>query len=87
MKQLSELTKKWGNDSVINEGDDIGTTALHSAVSNGQKECVELLLANGADKEAKNCYGQTPYSKAKTADIRELVKPANAEPEPFCTIM
>ena len=85
--KLKGLLEKWKGDSVINEGDDIGTTPLHTAVSNDHKECVELLLSCGADKELKNCYGQTPYSKAKTAEIRALVKPDAQGPESFCLIM
>ena len=87
VENLKELLNKWKGDPVINQGDGIGTTPLHTAVSNGNRECVEMLLAFGADKELKNCYGQTPYSKAKSNELKQLVKPLRADPDPFCSIM
>ena len=41
--------------------DNLGRTALHYAAWNGQKEVVELLLANGADVEAKDNIGLTAF--------------------------
>ena len=40
------------NPSLANARDDHGGTPLHSAVFNGQKAAVELLLASGADVNA-----------------------------------
>ena len=53
IEKLATLLKKWKNDSVINEGDEIGTTALHTAASHGHKQAVEMLLTSGADKTIK----------------------------------
>ena len=78
---LKSILEKFIGDPVINEGDTIGTTALHSAASNGHKDCVIFLLSNGADRELKNHYGQTPYAKAATPEIKDLVKPANVGAE------
>lgn len=74
---LKAILENYIGDPIINEGDTIGTTALHSAASNGHTDCVMFLLSNGANKELKNHYGQTPYAKAATPEIKELVKPIN----------
>mmetsp|Transcript_32802 Transcript_32802/g.55308 ORF Transcript_32802/g.55308 Transcript_32802/m.55308 type:complete len:136 (-) Transcript_32802:2214-2621(-) len=84
--ELSKFVEKWRNDPIINDEDEIGTTPLHTAASNGNRDCVILLLSNGADKERKNHYGQTAYTKA-AANVKDLVKPKNMEQETFCTIM
>ena len=39
-------------------------TALHEAVSRGHAELVRLLVAHGADRDAKDCSGNTPRSIA-----------------------
>jgi ankyrin repeat protein len=44
----------------VNVRDSVGTTALHCSAWTGQLECTELLLAAGADPEAKDNYGNTP---------------------------
>ena len=41
-----------------------GDTPLHSAVQWGYEEIVKLLLANGADVDAKNHHGQSPLHYA-----------------------
>ena len=71
---MKVLLAKWKGDSVLDEGDTIGTTALHTAASHGNMECVKLLLDAGASKAVKNHYGQTPYSKCNNAEIKALVK-------------
>lgn len=43
----------------VNTPDVIGYTALHRAANAGNKECVKLLLAHGADVHAKNKDGET----------------------------
>ena len=39
-------------------------TALHEAVTRGHAELVRLLVAHGADRDAKDCSGNTPRSIA-----------------------
>ena len=47
-------------------------TALHQAAGVGDKETVQLLLAKGADKAAKNRDGQTPLQVAD-GSVRTLL--------------
>ncbi|MGB5013267.1 MAG: ankyrin repeat domain-containing protein, partial [Pyrinomonadaceae bacterium] len=52
-------------------------TLLHNAVSYSNKEAVELLIAKGADINAKNKDGKTPLQLAidsKNKEIAELLK-------------
>ena len=44
--------------------DGIGRTPLHCAAYKGHKEIVELLIAEGADVNAKSRLGQTPLDWA-----------------------
>jgi hypothetical protein len=74
LETLIELLTKWKGDSVINEADSIGTTALHTACSHDHLECVKVLLEAGADKSLKNNYGQTAWAKTNNNDIKLLVK-------------
>ena len=54
---------------------DDGWTPLHKAAYEGYREIVELLIAKGADVNAKNRYGTTPLDDAiqqkrtETADL------------------
>ena len=48
----------------MNAKSDDGWTPLHDAASMGHKEIVELLLAKGANVNAKNNYGNTPLDLA-----------------------
>jgi hypothetical protein len=41
-----------------------GETPLHRAAAFANADCIELLLQAGADKEAKDAYGDTPLSWA-----------------------
>jgi ankyrin repeat protein len=50
-----------------------GDTPLHMAASNDYKAAVELLLAKGADVNAKNHSGQTPLFMATDTGIAELL--------------
>ena len=49
----------------VNAKDDShGLTPLHYAAEAGHKEIAELLIANGADVNAKDKYGRTPLDWA-----------------------
>jgi Ankyrin repeats (3 copies) len=86
---IKQLVEKWIGDSVLDEADGIGTTALHTAASNGHKQVVEILLAAGADRDAVNIYGQKPYARAQTTAIRELLADPSRDSrgDGTCTLM
>ena len=46
---------------------------MHHAAVSGRKEIVELLIANGADVNAKDDVGTTPLHHAITKEIAELL--------------
>lgn len=46
---------------------------LSVAAAGGHKECVELLIASGANVTAKNGYGSTPLHSVSTKEIAELL--------------
>ena len=59
-----------------------GATALHEAAWNGHKEVVELLLSQGADKNATDHEGKTVLHSAAwrgNKEIVELLLSKNAE--------
>ncbi|MGO9863338.1 MAG: ankyrin repeat domain-containing protein [Terriglobales bacterium] len=49
------------------------STPLHTAVHDGHKDEAELLLAHGADVNAKDNDGWTPLHEAATRDVAELL--------------
>ena len=59
--------------------------ALHTAALLGHRDIVALLLAHGADPEAKDQYGRTPRDLAKSgrhmAIVRMLTRPASSSAE------
>lgn len=48
-------------------------TALHAAAEENQVEVVKILVAAGADVEARNDYGLTPLQSALQRGRREAV--------------
>ena len=44
----------------MNTKDDSGWTPLHGAIARDRKETAELLIAKGADVNAKTADGETP---------------------------
>ena len=51
-----------------------GETPLHIAAREGHIDIAELLINKGADINAKNNYGKTPFDCAKNEEIRQLLK-------------
>lgn len=69
------LTKGAFNKNDINTLDLYGSTPLHRAVEMGWKDVVELLIAKGADVNAKDSQGYTPlYYAGGRTDIIEVLK-------------
>ncbi|XP_022238619.1 ankyrin repeat and zinc finger domain-containing protein 1-like isoform X2 [Limulus polyphemus] len=59
------------NLTILNEPiSDTGSTLLHVAAKEGQREIVRLLMENGADPSTKDKYGKTPYLMAKDKETR-----------------
>ena len=60
--------------SDVNAKDDVGWTPLHSAAYDGHKEIVELLIAKGADVNAKNNFEDTPldFADGEIADFLRI---------------
>ena len=62
----------------VNARDNGGSTPLHQAAINGHKKIAELLIANGADVNAKTkSTGKTPLDYAvmgKKTDIADLLR-------------
>ena len=61
----------------VNANDYIIEPPLHLAADNGHKEMVELLIANGADVNAKNKNGNTPLdssSLSKQTETADLLR-------------
>ncbi|KDO23809.1 hypothetical protein SPRG_11241 [Saprolegnia parasitica CBS 223.65] len=50
---------------MVNAQDRDGTTAMHLAASCGYLQCVQELLAHGADITIRNAIGQTPLEEAE----------------------
>jgi len=74
-----DIVKNLINKSIdINRtNDEIMDTPLHCAARGKNTETVKLLLANGADKSAKNYYGDTPLDIAieeGASQIAEILK-------------
>ena len=56
-----------------------GETPLHWAARFGQSQVAELLIAEGADVNAKNVVGQTPLHLAAGASHQEIIELLIAE--------
>ncbi len=79
-KKVKTLIKD--NPDLVSRKDDGGDTPLHLAVFRGNRDLVELLLANHADVNAKDKRGLTPLNWASNLDekdVAELLLAGNAE--------
>ena len=56
-----------------------GETALHLASQNGNVECVETLLAEGADARVKATDGQTAMHKVRTSQLVAVLQATGAD--------
>ena len=71
---LVKINKLLDKDpGLINRGDENGVTPLHWAAIRGRKIAVELLIARGADVNAKKKGGSTPLHWASTVKISEIL--------------
>lgn len=57
----------------IKDTDGIGNTALHYAAEWELSNAIEVLIAKGAEKEAKNANGETPIFSACKTDNPEII--------------
>ena len=55
------------------DGNTLGSTALHNAARQGDVAGVTLLLEHGANVNLKNELGETPMDVAKNKEVRELL--------------
>jgi ankyrin repeat protein len=62
-----------GKPSLVFDTDYGHATPLHAAAYEGHKDVAELLLAKGADVNAKNIIGQTPLDLAAGNDHKDIM--------------
>merc|ERR1712216_328029 len=53
------------SDTAFRDGEPDGMTPLLYACAYGAEECVEILVQNGADVDARNSRGESPLDHAK----------------------
>ena len=58
----------------VKQGNKEGYTPLHFAVMSGSKECVELLLAEGADYSERNVDNETSLDIAIKHNHQEIIQ-------------
>lgn len=63
----------YSSKEVLQWQDDNGMSTLHHAVESGKTEFVELLLTNGADKDALDKQNRTPLTIAYQRNLTELI--------------
>ncbi|MBC8868267.1 MAG: ankyrin repeat domain-containing protein [Planctomycetes bacterium] len=81
-RDLAELKRLLTDDpSLVRATDPAGSTALHVAAGIGAKEIVDLLLAKGADVNAKTTEGKTPLDMAIEGPPTVEGEPAADRPE------
>jgi ankyrin repeat protein len=61
----------------VNVADSDGTTPLHVAARSGDRRLIDVLVAAGANREARDDNGGTPADVAEAA-VRLLVAPSGS---------
>ncbi len=73
--RVDELTRLLESDATLMTAADAeGHNVLYTAARDGHVACVELLLARGADKDAKNNHGTTPLLGAASEGHENCVE-------------
>ncbi|GAA5912185.1 uncharacterized protein JCM6883_000590 [Sporobolomyces salmoneus] len=67
------LSTSEGESTQIDQRDSYGYSALHLATDRGNLEVVKILIARGADKDAKDEDGNTPLDLARLAEHDSIV--------------
>jgi len=80
------LSQSDGKQPDVNATRPGGETALHDAAKAGYNEIAELLIAKGADVNAKNAHGETPEQLALARDPPGTVRLLRAKGAEACTI-
>jgi len=65
----------------INDADNQGMTALHSAAEHGWNDTVKVLVADGADLQPKSSIGLTPIDYAAGRHPRAFLEPEHTKHE------
>lgn len=63
---------RYGGDVTLPKSD--GTTALHTAISDGNAEIVNFLLEQGADPDERDSYGWSPRALAEHQGHEEIIE-------------
>jgi cytohesin len=88
--RMAKLLLDYKADVNAKQKDNRGETPLHYAAMRGDKELAELLLARGANVNARDGRGFTPLQSAvpriSTNELAELVKESKAPPNSPLTI-
>nr|XP_011459217.1 PREDICTED: potassium channel AKT1 [Fragaria vesca subsp. vesca] len=63
---------QYGGDVTLPKSD--GTTALHTAISDGNAEIVNFLLEQGADPDERDSYGWSPRALAEHQGHEEIIE-------------
>ena len=80
MGSRSELIAKGADVNVIVSSFLMyGMTPLHYAAEYGHKDVAELLIAKGANVNARGKNGKTPLDLADTEEVREILEKALQE--------
>lgn len=61
-------------ETIVNDQDSFGNTALHIAANSGNVPIVKQLIDNKADVNIQDKYGQTPLIYASFAGVMDVVK-------------